>query len=88
MHIRGLKHTTKRLGDHARTFAYGAGTALDKAVGMAHHYGKNIDPNFAGAIGGALGHDAAAITRTVTKVKRNVASYEELRKNIAGARDM
>jgi hypothetical protein len=88
MHIRGLRRTTKRLGDHARTFAYGAGTALDKAVGMAHHYGKNLDPQFAGAIGAALGHDAAAITRVVGKVKRNVASYEELRKNIAGAREV
>jgi len=38
MHIRGANFTTRRLGQHARTFAHGAGTALDKAVGAARHY--------------------------------------------------
>jgi len=87
MHIRRPNFTTKRFGQYARTFAYGAGNAMDKAVGMAHHYGKNLDPQFAGAVGAALGHDAAAITNTVSKAKRNVASYEELRRSIVGARE-
>jgi hypothetical protein len=87
MHIRGVNFTTKRFGQHARTFAYGAGNALDKAVGMAHHYGKNLDPQFAGAVGAALGHDAAAVTNTVSRTKRNIASYEELRRSIAGERE-
>jgi len=87
MHIRRPNFTTKRFGQYARTFAYGAGNAMDKAVGMAHHYGKNLDPQFAGAIGAALGHDAAAITNTVSKAKRNVASYEELHRSIVGARE-
>ena len=88
MHIRGVNYTTKRFGQHARTFAHGAGTALDKAVGMAHHWGKNLDPQFAGAVGGALGGDAAKITNTVRRTKRNIASYEELRQNIVGKRDV
>jgi len=60
---------------------------MDKAVGMAHHYGKNLDPQFAGAIGGALGHDAEVITNKVRRAKRDVASYEELRRSIVGARE-
>ena len=87
MHIRRVNFTTKRFGQYARTFAYGAGNALDKAVGMAHHYGKNLDPQFAGAVGAALGHDAAAITKTVSKTKRNIASYEDLRRSLVGARE-
>jgi len=87
MHIRGANFTTKRFGQFARTFAYGAGNALDKTVGMAHHYGKNLDPQLAGAIGGALGHDATAITSTVSRAKRNVASYEDLRRSLVGARE-
>ncbi len=86
MHIRGVTRNAKMLGQHARTFARGAGSALDKAVGMAHHYGRDLDPQVAGAIGGALGHDAAAITHTVAKVKKNVASYEELRRSLVGGR--
>jgi hypothetical protein len=87
MHIRRPNFSTKRLGHHARTFVSGAGTALDKAVGMSHHYFKNVDANFAGAIGGALGHDAAAVTKTVSKTQKNLASYEELRRNLLGARE-
>jgi len=44
MHIRGASLATEWLGQHARTFAHGAGMALDTAVGAAHHYGNNIDP--------------------------------------------
>jgi len=86
MHIRGVSYTTKRLGQHARTFAHGAGAALDKVVGIMHHHGKHLDPQVAGAIGGALGHDAAAIIRTVGKVKKNIASYEDLRRSLVGGR--
>ena len=88
MHIRGANFTTKRLGGYAQTFAYGAENALDKSVGMAHHYGKNLDPQFAGAVGAALGHDAAAITSTVSRAKRNVTSYEDLRRSLVGAREV
>ena len=86
MHIRGVNFTTKRFGQHARTFAHGAGTALDKAVGIAHHWGKNLDPQFVGAVGGALGGDAAKITNTVRRTKTNVASYEDLRRSLVGSR--
>jgi len=55
---------------------------------MAHHYGKNLDPQFAGAVGAALGHDAAAITSTVSRAKRNVTSYEDLRRSLVGAREV
>jgi alcohol dehydrogenase class IV len=81
-----LKNMPKRLGGYARTFSRGVGTALDKSVGIAHHYMKDMDPNMAGAIGGALGHDAAKITKVVAKTKKNVASYEELRKGLVGPR--
>jgi hypothetical protein len=60
---------------------------MDKMIGVAHKYGKNIDPELAGAIGGALGQDAAAVTRLVSKTKRNVASYEELRQSLMGGRE-
>ena len=86
MHIRGVNYTTKRLGQHARTFAHGAGTALDKAVGMAHHWGKNLDPQFVGAVGGALGHDTAKSTNSVRRTKTNIASYEDLCRSLVGSR--
>jgi hypothetical protein len=85
MHTR-LANFPKRLGQHARTFAHGAGTALDKTMGLAHHYLKDADPAVAGAIGGAMGHDAAAITQTVGRAKRNLASYEQLRNTFVGKR--
>jgi len=78
MHIRGVKYRSKTLEQHARTFAHGARTALDKMVGTAHHYGNNLY--------GALGQDAAAITRTVGKVKKDIASYEDLRRSLVGGR--
>jgi hypothetical protein len=81
-----LKNLPKRLGQHARTFAHGLGTALDKSMGTAHHYMKDMDPVVAGVIGGALGHDRAAITNVVARAKQNVASYEELRKGLVGQR--
>jgi alcohol dehydrogenase class IV len=81
-----LKNMPKRLGGYARTFATGVGTAVDKTVGTAHRFMKDMDPTMAGAIGGALGHDAAKITKVVAKTKRNVASYEELRKGLVGPR--
>ena len=81
-----LKNLPKRLGGYARTFARGVGTAVDKTAGTAHHYMKDLDPAVAGAIGGALGHDAAKITRVVAKTKKNVASYEELRRGLVGQR--
>ncbi len=79
-----LRNMPKRLGQHARTFARGVGTAVDKTIGTAHHYMKDMDPVVAGVIGGALGHDRAAITRVVARTKQNVASYEELRKGLVG----
>ena len=85
MHTR-LTNFPKVLGHHARTFAHGAGTALDKTMGLAHHYLKDADPAVAGAIGGAMGHDAAAITQTVGRAKRNLASYEQLRSTFVGKR--
>ena len=87
MHIRGVGSTTKRLGHYARRFAHGAGSAMDKAAGVAHQYGKNVDPEFVGAVGGALGHDAAAITKSVVKTKKNLASYEDLRRSLVGSRE-
>ena len=81
-----IRNFPKQLGQHARTFARGAGTAMDKALGTAHHYMKNVDPTVAGAIGGALGHDAAAVTKTVGRTKQNLASYEQLRHSLVGAR--
>mgnify|MGYP002807399006 CR=1 FL=1 len=99
-----LRNLPKRLGQHARTFARGVGTAVDKTVAMAnhhargmgsavdsgigtaHHYLKDLDPVMAGRIGGALGQDQDAITKIVSRTKRNVASYEELRKATVGAR--
>ncbi len=53
-----LVNFPKQLGQHARTFMRGAGTALDKSLGTAHHYMRNVDPSVAGTIGGALGHEA------------------------------
>jgi methylaspartate ammonia-lyase len=81
-----LRNMPKRLGQHAKTFARGVGTAVDKTIGTAHHYMKDMDPVVAGVIGGALGHDRAAITRVVARTKQNVASYEELRKGLVGPR--
>jgi hypothetical protein len=81
-----LRNLPKRLGQHARTFAHGLGTGIDKALGNAHHYMKDMDPAVAGVIGGAMGHDRAAITRVVARAKQNVASYEELRKGLVGQR--
>jgi hypothetical protein len=81
-----LRNLPKRLGQHARTFAHGLGTGIDKAMGNAHHYMKDMDPAVAGVIGGAMGHDRAAITRVVARAKQNVASYEELRKGLVGQR--
>ncbi len=83
MHTR-IVNFPKRLGQHARTCAHGAGTGLDKVMGFAHHYAKDMDPAVAGAIGGALGHDAAAITKTAGRAKRNLASYEQLRTAFVG----
>ena len=99
-----LRNMPKRLGQHARTFGRGMGTAMDKglgyahhhmrdagaladrAVGFAHHHLKDMDPAMAGRIGGALGQDQNAITKVVARAKRNVASYEELRRATVGAR--
>jgi len=87
MHLCTISSTTKRLAGHARTFAHGAGTAFDKAIGMAHHYTKHLDPQTAGVIAEALtGHDRTAIARVVGGAKRSIGSYEELRKNMAGPR--
>jgi methylaspartate ammonia-lyase len=83
---RNLRNLPKRLGQHARTFAHGLGTGVDKALGMTHHYLKHVDPVVAGVIGEALGHDRAAIAHVVGRAKQNVASYEELRKGLVGQR--
>ena len=85
MHDR-IRNFPKHFGQHVRSFGRQAGTALDKAVGQVHSVTKNLDPDVAGAIGGALGHDAAAITKNVRRAKTGVASYEELRKGAVGAR--
>jgi hypothetical protein len=86
MHLR-VHQAAKRFGHNARSLAYGAGAAMDKMLGAAHRHGQNVAPQIAGAIGGVLGGDAAAVTRVVSKAKRNVASYEELRKGFMGARE-
>jgi hypothetical protein len=85
MHDR-VRNFPKRLGQHARAFGQQAGTALDNVVGQVHRITKNLDPEVAGAIGGALGHDASAITKSVRRAKTGVASYEELRRGAVGAR--
>ena len=85
MHDR-VRNFPKRLGQHVRTFGQQAGTALDNAVGQVHHHLRNVDPDVAGAIGGALGHDAGAITKTVRRAKTGIASYEELRRGVVGGR--
>jgi hypothetical protein len=86
MHLR-VHQAAKRFGHNARNLAYGTGRALDKLVGTAHRLGKDIDPRLAGAIGGALGSDAEAVTRVVMKAKRHVATYEEIRTGLMGARE-
>ena len=85
MHDR-VRNIPKRLGQHVRSFGQQAGTALDKVVGQVHQVTKNLDPDVVSAIGGALGHDASAITKSVRRAKTGVASYEELRKGAVGAR--
>jgi hypothetical protein len=85
MHDR-VRNFPKRLGQHVRSFGQQAGTALDKAVGQVHRVTKNLDPDVAGAIGGALGQDAGAITKSVRRAKTGVASYEELRRGVVGGR--
>ena len=85
MHDR-VRNFPKRLGQHARAFGQQVGTALDKAVGQVHRATLNVDPEVAGAIGGALGHDAGEITKSVRRTKRNLASYEELRRATVGGR--
>jgi hypothetical protein len=86
MHLR-VRQTATRLGHNARHLAYGVGSTLDKMVGTAHHFAQHVDPQVAGAFGGAMGGNVEAVTRLVSKTKRNVASYEELRKSFMGARE-
>ncbi len=50
-----LKNMPKRLGQHARTFARGMGTAVDKTIGFAHHHMKDMNPVVAGHIGSPFG---------------------------------
>jgi hypothetical protein len=63
-----------------------AGTALDKVIGGAHHYIKNVDPVTMGVVGGALGGDQQKITRVIGGTKKSLASYEELRRGLVGDR--
>ena len=80
-----MRNFPKQLGHHARTYVGRAGTALDKVIGGAHHYMKNVDATTMG-MGGALGQDANKIARVVGSTKRSLASYEELRRGLVGER--
>jgi hypothetical protein len=82
----GLRNFPKALGQHVRNYGQRAGTALDKAIGTAHHYMKNVDATTMGVVGGALGQDAHKIARVIGGTKKSLASYEELRRGLVGDR--
>jgi hypothetical protein len=82
----GLRNFPKQLGQHVRHYGQRAGTALDKVIGGAHHYMKNVDPVTMGVVGGALGQDAHKIARVIGGTKKSLASYEELRRGLVGDR--
>ncbi len=51
-----LKNLPKRLGQHARTFGRGMGTAMDKGLGYAHHHMRDAGSLADRALGFAHHH--------------------------------
>ena len=78
---RAANHHAKRIGHHARVVGRQVGTAVDKALGHAHHMASHVDDKVVGAL---VGENAGKVMQ---HSKKALASYEDLRAHLMGKRD-